>query len=73
MISSTQKRRTPMLIPAVSGMLRSFSGFLSSDANAILLFARVFILIPNQATLYEPRIPTTVHPRMSNTPPADWC
>ncbi len=50
MKSSTQIRRTPMLIPASSGMLRSFRGFFSREAKAILLFASVFMRMPYQAT-----------------------
>ena len=49
-ISSTQIKSTPMLIPASRGIFKSFKGFLSREANAILLFARVFIRIPYQAT-----------------------
>ena len=44
-----------------------FKGFPLSAVNAVLEFARVFILIPNQATRYEPKIPNTDHPRMIKT------
>ncbi len=50
-ISSTEIRSTPIDIPASRGMFRSLTGLRSRDANAILLFARVFIRIPNHATL----------------------
>ena len=50
MISSTQTSRTPMLIPAFSGMLSSLMGLPSREAKAILLLARVFMRMPNQAT-----------------------
>ncbi|OQC45545.1 MAG: hypothetical protein BWX61_00764 [Bacteroidetes bacterium ADurb.Bin035] len=40
----------PMLIPACIGILKSLKGLFSKLANAIREFAKVFILIPNQAT-----------------------
>ena len=49
-ISSTETKSTPILIPAFKGILRIFNGFPFNDAKAVLAFARVFILIPNQAT-----------------------
>ena len=50
-VSSSEISTTPILMPAVSGMLSSLMGFLSREANAILELASVFIRIPNQATL----------------------
>ena len=67
MISSTETRTTPILIPALSGMPIMLSGLPFKDANAVLALARVFILIPNQATPYEPRIPITDIPKIINT------
>ena len=43
-------KTTPILIPAFKGIFKSLIGFLSNEAKAILEFAKVFILIPNQAT-----------------------
>src|ERR1035437_4357905 len=56
MMSSTQTRTTPILIPAFKGICNSLSGLRSNEENAIRLLANVFILMPNQATPYEPRI-----------------
>ena len=66
-INSIDTSKTPMLIPALRGMLRMFSGFPLSAVNAVLEFASVFILIPNQATRYEPSIPRTDQPKMIST------
>ena len=49
-INSTDTRQTPIDIPALSGIFKMLSGLPFNDANAVLAFARVFILIPNQAT-----------------------
>ncbi len=68
-ISSREISTTPILIPAFRGMLSNLIGFLSKEAKAILELARVFILIPNQATLYDPSMPITVQPSIINTPP----
>jgi len=68
-INSREINTTPILIPAFKGIFNNLIGFLSRDAKAILAFAKVFILIPNQATLYDPNIPTTVHPSIIATPP----
>jgi len=67
MISSTQIRSTPMLMPACSGISYTWSGLPLSDANAVRLFAYVFMRMPNHATEYEPRMPTIDHMRMSAT------
>ena len=49
-INSTQTSKTPILMPAFKGTLRQFRGLERSARNEVLAFARVFILIPNQAT-----------------------
>ena len=36
-----------------------------SDAKAVRLLANVFMRMPNHATEYEPRMPTTDHIRIS--------
>jgi len=51
MISSTQTKSTPMLMPASRAIFKSLSGFLSNEVNATLLLAKVFMRIPYQATL----------------------
>ena len=66
-ISSTDTSKTPILIPALSGMFKICSGLPLSAVNAVLEFASVFILMPNQATRYEPRIPKIDHPKMIRT------
>ena len=48
--SSTQIKTTPMLIPALKGMLSKFKGLRRRDAKAILEFAKVFMRIPYAAT-----------------------
>ncbi len=68
-ISSTQINSTPMLIPASRPIFKSLRGFLSRLENADRLLASVFMRMPYQATLYDPRMPSTVQPRMINTPP----
>jgi len=73
MMSSTETKSTPMLMPASRAIFKTLRGFLSREENAVLLLARVFIRIPYQATLYEPRIPITVHIKMNNTPPMAIC
>jgi hypothetical protein len=50
MMSSTQISSTPMLMPAWSGISYTLSGLPVSDANAVRLFASVFMRIPNHAT-----------------------
>jgi len=50
MMSSTQTSRTPMLMPAVSGMSSSFMGLPSREAKAMRALASVFMRMPNQAT-----------------------
>ncbi len=55
--SSTLTRRSPTLMPEFVGILTTSTGFPVRDANAVRAFAFVLILIPNQATPYEPRIP----------------
>ena len=50
MISSTQIRSTPMLMPAWSGISYTGSGLPRSEANAVRLFAYVFMRMPNHAT-----------------------
>ena len=50
-INSIDTSKTPMLIPALSGMFRILSGFPLRAVNAVLEFANVFILMPNQATI----------------------
>ncbi len=67
MISSIETNKTPILIPALSGMPSMSIGLPLSAVNAVLEFASVFILIPNQATRYEPKIPRTDQPRIVNT------
>ena len=48
-------------------MFKIFSGLPFKAVNAVLEFANVFILIPNQATKYEPKIPKTDQPKMIRT------
>ena len=49
-ISSTDTKHTPIDIPAFKGIFKIFKGFPFKDTKAVLAFANVFILIPNQAT-----------------------
>ena len=49
-INSTDTRQTPIDIPAFKGIFKIFKGFPFNDENAVLALAKVFILIPNQAT-----------------------
>ena len=67
MINSIDTSKTPILMPACSGMFKIFSGLPFKAVNAVLEFANVFILIPNQATKYEPKIPKTDQPKMIST------
>ena len=67
MINSIDTSKTPMLIPALRGIFKIFKGFPFSAVKAVLEFARVFILIPNQATRYEPKIPKIDHPKIIRT------
>ena len=73
MISSTQMSSTPMLMPACSGISYTASGLPRSDANAVRLFANVFMRMPNHATPYEPRMPSTENARIVSTRPAFMC
>jgi len=67
--SSTLTRSSPTLIPDVVGMLTTSTGFPVRDANAVRAFAFVFILIPNQATPYEPAIPRMEQRRITSISP----
>ena len=66
-INSTDTKHTPIDIPALRGIFKIFSGLPLRETNAVLAFAKVFILIPNHATPYEPSIPITDQPRIIAT------
>ncbi len=57
----------PMLIPALSGIAYVGKGLPLSDANAVRLFAKVLMRIPNQATPADPAMPMRLHTRISAT------
>ena len=69
MISSTQTSITPILIPALNGILRSLRGFFSSEAKAIRELARVFIRIPNQQHHMNLKYQLLSMTRINKTPP----
>ena len=71
--NSTLTNNKPTLMPLRKGMASTGRPWPFKLAKAVRLFAMVLIRIPNQATPYEPRIPSTLADRITNTENASLC
>ncbi len=65
--SSTQTSSRPTLMPERSGMPSVASGSPLSAENAVRELATVLMRMPNHATPYEPRMPSTEAARITIT------
>ena len=69
-ISSSRLISTmPMLMPDFIGIRCTGSGLPSSAANAVRELAKVFTRMPNQATAYEPPMPSRLNAMITATRP----
>ena len=71
--SSTETSNSPTLMPLFSGIPSTGSEAARKLAKAARLFAVVLIRIPNHATPYDPRIPSTLAAKIMATSPPDLC